>query len=185
MHASEDMIRGMESLVKGGKGVVTADSSTMISIMLDALRNGRIATFYVSPEQAQAVMRLHWTPGRVREVGMERVSQEEREKIESELGVKDMGTGFSNRIQCSCGGVYGAFEFIEQGLREHGREWVGAVVELKETAVLRINPTQDAFCPKCGLIIIVNHNYSMYSDSGKLIYGCCRSETIGGGTVLA
>jgi hypothetical protein len=175
----------MEAIVQGGKTIISADDTTIIAMMVEALRSGRSATFYVTPDQAQAVMRLYWTPGRIRAVGMERVSQEERDKIQSELGIKDMGTGFSNRAQCSCGGVYGMFEFMEQGLRQHGREWVGAVVELKDTAVLRINPVQDIFCPKCRLIIITSHWYSMYTDGGKMLYGCCKSDSIESGTILA
>lgn len=184
MAQSDTSIKAIETLVKAGKAVVSAEGGSVVAMMLEALRTGRTATFYVSPAQAQAVMRLYWSPNRVKEEGMERISKEERDRIEKELGIRDMGTGFSNRIKCSCGGVYGAFEFMKQGLEEHGREWVGAIIELKDAAVMRINPTQDAFCPKCGLIIIVNHTYSMYSDTGKLIYGCCRSESVGG-TILA
>lgn len=166
----------IEALVDAGKAVVTGDNGTILSMMLESLKSGRSATFYVSPAQARALMRLYWTPRRLAEIGMERVSQEERSKIESELGVKDMGPMFSNRAECPCGGVYGAFEFMEQGIREHGRDWVGAIIELKNAAVIRINPTQDAFCPKCGLIILTSHWYEMYSDTGKLIYGCCKSD---------
>jgi hypothetical protein len=58
-------------------------------------------------------------------------------------------TGFSNHIHCSCGGIYGMFEFVEQGLRERGRDWVGAVVELKAppsfaSILLRMHSVQSA-----------------------------------------
>src|ERR1700688_203793 len=159
MQPSESSLRSIEALVAVGKAVVSTDEATMVSMMVHALSTGRNATFYCSPEQAQAVMRLYWTPSRIKEVGMERVSEEERRKITSKLSIKDMGTGFSNRAHCSCGGEYGMFEFMEQGLRQHGKDWVGAVAELKNTAVLRVNPTQDIFCPKCGLIIITSHWY--------------------------
>ncbi len=66
-----------------------------------------------------------------------------------------------------------SLEFLQQGIRQHGMNWVGAVVALKKTAVVRINPAQDAFCPKCSEILVLNHNYGMYSDDGTLIYGCC------------
>jgi hypothetical protein len=176
MQTSE--LSSIEAAVNGGRAVVSADDSIIVAMMQEALKNGRSATFYVSPVQAQAVMRLYYTPRRVKEIGMEAVSKEERDKIESELGVKDMGPWFSNRIQCPCGGVYGAFEFMEQGLRQHGRDWVGAVVQLKDTAVLRINPAQDAFCPKCGQILILGHWYGMYAPDGTLIYGCCSGPDI-------
>src|SRR6266576_2539342 len=111
MQPPESFVSSVEPLVEGGKAVVTADDSTLIAMMLHTLNTGRSATFYVSPEQARAVMRLYWSPWRVKEIGMERVSEEERARIESELGVKDMGPMFSNRLECSCGGVYGAYEF--------------------------------------------------------------------------
>lgn len=184
MQPAESFVSSIEPLVDAGKAVVTADNSSIVAMMLHTLSTGRSATFYVPPEQARAVMRLYWSPWRVKGIGMERVSEEERSRIESELGVKDMGPMFSNRLECSCGGVYGAYEFVEQGLKEHGKDWIGAIVELKNTAVLRINPTQDAFCPRCGLVLISTHWYEMYTDSGKLLYGCCRGE-IPDGPILA
>jgi hypothetical protein len=179
MKPSESLLSSIEALVAGGKAVVSADKSIIVAMMQEALSHGRSATFYVAPAQAQAVMRLYWSPWRIKEIGMTAVSKEERMRIENELGIKDMGPFFSNRIQCPCGGVYGAFEFMQQGLREHGRDMVGAIVELKNVAVLRINPEQDVICPSCRQIIITNHWYSMYTDDGKLIYGCCSGGTSG------
>ena len=75
------------------------------------------------------------------------------------------------------------FEFMQQGLREHDRDWIKTVMALKNTSVIRINPALDAFCPQCGLILITNHWSSMHSQPDKetLIYGCCR----GGADILA
>lgn len=175
---SEDLLSSIEATVNAGKAVVTADNSIVISMMLEALKRGWTATFYVPPAQAQAVMRLYWTPRRIKEIGMETVSQEERDKIESELGVKDMGPWLSNRIECPCGGVYGAFEFMQQGLEVHGKNWVGAVVELKNTAVLRINPAQSAFCPQCHQVLAPVHYYEMRMPNGTLSYGCCYGPDV-------
>ncbi len=147
------LLSSIDEVVHGGKAVVSADNSIIIAMVQEALSHGRSATFYVSPEQGQAVMRWYWTPGRIREIGMEMVSTEERAKIESELGFKCAGTWFSNRIECSCGGVYGMFEFMQQGLREHDRDWIKAVLDLKNTSVLRINPALDAFCPQCSQVL--------------------------------
>jgi hypothetical protein len=74
---------------------------------------------------------------------------------------------------------------MEQGIAEHGKEWVKAVLELKDTAVLRINPSQDAICGKCGEHLIGIHDYAMYSDPPyyRFIYGCCSGEIPG--TILA
>ena len=169
------LLSSIEAVVNGGKAVISADKSIIIAMMQEALRHGRSATFYVSPEQGQAVMRWYWIPRRVKEIGMEPVSKKERAKIESELGFKCVGTWFSNRIQCpTCAGVYGMFEFMQQGLREHDRDWIKAVLELKNTAVLRVNPALDAFCPKCNDLLLTGHWYQM----GALIYGCCSGGDI-------
>jgi hypothetical protein len=170
-------LNSIDAVVGAGKAVVSADDSIVIAMVQEALRHGRSSTFYVSPEQGQAVMRWYWTPGRIKEVGMETVSNEERARIESELGFKCVGTWFSNRIECPCGGVYGMFEFIQQGLREHDRDWIKAVLGLKNTAVLRVNPALDAICPDCNQGLISNHWYHMREpDKETLIYGCCSGE---------
>jgi RNase P subunit RPR2 len=174
------LLKSVDTVVHGGKAIVSADNSIIIAMVQESLKHGRSATFYVSPEQGQAVMRWYWTPGRVKEIGMEAVSTEERAKIEAELGFKCAGTWFSNRLQCSCGGIYGMFEFMQQGLREHDRDWIKAVLELKNTAVLRVNPGLDAFCPQCHQVFITGHWYEMRMPNGTLSYGCCK-----GGTILA
>jgi hypothetical protein len=167
------ILDSIQAVAQQGRAVVSADDSTVVAMMQEALRAGRSATFYVSPAQAQAVTRWYWTPSRVKDFELEPVSKDERARIESELGVKDMGPWYSNRIECQCGGVYGGYEFIQQGLRQHGRQWVGAVVEMKNVSVLRINPTQDAFCPQCNEYVITNHWYQMVDSRGTMIYGCC------------
>ncbi len=171
-------IRSVEATVDEGRAVITADDSVVVSMMQHAIRQGQSATFYATPAQAQAVMSWFWTPARVKSVGLERVSEEERKRIETELKVEDMGPWFSNRIECSCGGVFGAYEFIEQGIEQHGRNWVGAILALDNTAVVRINPAQRARCPDCGLILIISHNYAMYDWRGTMIYGCCSGPDI-------
>jgi hypothetical protein len=170
------LLSSIETVVNGGKAVISADNSIIIAMMQEALKHGRSATFYVSPAQGQAVWRWYWTPGRIKEIGLEAVSKEERAKIESELGIQDTGPMFSNRIECPCGGVYGMFEFMQQGLREHDRDWIKAVMQLKNTCVLRVNPALDAFCPQCNQIIVVGHWYGMGASDGTLIYGCCSGE---------
>jgi hypothetical protein len=175
-----ELLKSIEAVVNSGKAVISADNSIIIAMVQEALRAGRSATFYVSPAQAQAVMRWYWTPWRIKAIGYERVSKEEMAKIESELGLKCVEPMFSNRIQCPCGGVYGMFEFMQQGLREHDRDWIKAVMELKNTSVLRINPTLDAFCPQCKLILHTNHWYGMPSKDNPTIYGCCSSGDLTG-----
>ena len=174
-----EVLSSIDKTVNGGKIVVSADNSIVVAMAQEAMRHGRSVTFYVTPEQGRAVMRWYWTPGRVREIGMEAVSSEEKVRIESELGFTCEGTWYSNRLECQCGGVYGMFEFIQQGLREHDRNSIRTVLELKNTAVLRINPTQNAFCPKCNQGFIHGHWYEMRMPNGTLSYGCCSGEIPG------
>jgi hypothetical protein len=84
-------LNSIEEVVNGGRAVISADKSIIIAMMQEAVKSGRSAVFYVSPEQGQAVMRWYWTPGRIKEIGMEAVSQEERAKIESVLGFRCVG----------------------------------------------------------------------------------------------
>jgi hypothetical protein len=72
------------------------------------------------------------------------------------------------------------FEFMQQGLREHDRDWIKTVLELKNTAVLRVNPALDAFCASCNERLLMGHWYQM----GALIYGCCSGELPGTGGVI-
>jgi hypothetical protein len=167
----KSLLSSIDAVVDGGKAVISGDDSIIISMVQEALKNGRSVTFYVSRPQARAVRRWFWIPRRIDEIGMELVSQEEKARIESELQVPDMGEFFSNRIQCPCGGVYGAYEFVQQGLREHGRDWLGVVLGFENTSVIRVNPPIDAICPNCNQLLMRGHYYWMGRD-----YGCCSGE---------
>jgi hypothetical protein len=174
-------LSAIEALVNAGKAVVSADNSIVIAMMQEAIRAGRTEmTFFVSPEQATAVMQWFLTPGRIKQMDVELVSKEERAKIKSELGV-NIPAAASSRGRCSNGHVYGLFEFIQQGIREHGSDYVHATMELKNTAVLRINPVQLLICPKCSERFVIFHKdlYACYRDDGKLLYGCCKGEIPG------
>ncbi|MFJ3908610.1 hypothetical protein [Streptomyces vinaceus] len=166
---------GIDAMVRDGKVVMSGDDTAVVSAVQDALKAGRSVTFYLSLDQAAAFKAWYWSPKRIRDRGMEPVSREERERISSELGVRDIGPAYSNRIDCECGAQYGAFEFIEQGIAEHGKESVDAVLALENTYVLRVNPMTPAVCSVCRTTVIIGHEYDM---TGK--YGCSRSE----GTVI-
>ncbi|WP_251022561.1 hypothetical protein [Streptomyces sp. ISL-10] len=163
----------IEAVVSSGKAVISADDSSIVAAVQETLRKGGSATFYVTHAQAAAVNSWYWTPKRIRETEVEAVSKEEKARIEAELGVKETGALFSNRIPCECGRVYGAFEFVQQGIREHGREAVGAVLELKDTSVIRVNPVQVTVCPDCNQRLLRGHYYCWVNG-----YGCCKSDEI-------
>ncbi|MEU0950150.1 hypothetical protein ABZ379_47020 [Streptomyces canus] len=161
----------IDAVVGDGRIVMSGDDSAVVAAVQDALKAGRSVTFYLSLGQAEAVKAWYWSPRRIKDRGMEPVSREERERITSELGVKDIGPAHSNRIDCECGAQYGAFEFIGQGIKEHGQDAVDAVLALESAYVLRVNPVTPAVCAACGARISVGHDYDMASR-----YGCCRTE---------
>jgi hypothetical protein len=173
MH-SENIFDAIDTIVGNGKAVISSEPSSIIRMVQETLVSGKSATFYISPSEARAVRRWFFTPRRFAALGMNLVSREEIAKITSELGVRDMGWFWSNRAQCPNGHTYGAFEFMQQGIREHGRDWLGAVLELKNASVVRVNPSGDSICPICAAIIPEGHLYWMEDlDTGRG-YGCCR-----------
>jgi hypothetical protein len=97
-------------------------------------------SFYLSTCQANAVRAWYWTPERFKASGIKVVSSEEMARIKSELGIENIESIRCGRIQCDCGHAYGAFEFLQQGAREHGVDAVAAVFALTNSTFLRANP---------------------------------------------
>lgn len=176
---SESMFQAIDTLVGSGKAVISSEPSSIIRMVQEALVSGKSATFYISPSEARAVRRWYFTPRRFAALGMHLVSREEIAKITSELEVRDMGWFWSNRALCPNGHTYGAFEFIQQGIREHGREWLGAVLEFKNASVVRVNPSGDSICATCAAVVPETHLYWMEdTDRPGHGYGCCRTEVM-------
>lgn len=173
--ASIPVFNAIDEVVGSGKTVISTDSTTVIQMVQAAVGNGISTTFYMQPSHAQDVRRWYFTPRRVAELGIHLASPEEMARITSELNVRDMGWFWSNRVDCPNGHPYGAFEFMQQGIREHGRDWVGAVLEFKNASVVRVNPRADARCPICMAPIVQGHIYWMEdTDRPGHGYGCCR-----------
>ncbi len=170
--AAEDAIAAVDAIVASEKAIISGDDSSIVATVLEAIRSGRTMTFYVSRAQGQAIFRLYWTPRRIAETGIRRVPDEEIAKIESLLGIKEARDLYSNYIECPNGHIYGAYEFFQQGIREHGKEFVKSALELKNTSIIRVNPTFWAVCPICKALIIKGHWY--YWNRGA--YGCCSGE---------
>jgi hypothetical protein len=160
-----------DAAVEHGGCVISAESNVVLSLVAKTTASGASATYYVTKPQYDAVMDGHWTEERRKYFKLERVAVEEQQRIESELGIKDVGFLYSNRISCdNCGSVYGAFEFIQQGIREHGKEAVETALTLANAAVVRVNPTAVAVCQNCKTVLRKNHSYICN------VYGCNRVE---------
>jgi len=170
---AESWLASVEAVVKGGKAVISGDDTAIVAAVQEAIKSARTATFYVSHAQSDMVMAWYFTNERIKRLGLEPVSKEEKARIESELGVKETGSLYSNRIHCGCGAEYGAFEFIQQGIREHGREMVSSVLALGETSVIRVNPPNSAVCPKCNQRLLAGHYYAWCNG-----YMCCKTLQI-------
>jgi len=167
-------LSSVEALVRRGKVVVSAEDSTILATVLKTISDGRIATFYVTRELYAQIMMQHWTPERVKRAGLKPVSDEEIARIKSELAL-DVSGAYSNIIECpKCGHVYGMYEFLQQGIHEHGRAAVDSVFSLNDGAVVRVNPMQRPVCPKCQATIIVSSGdrWGHYYICRE--YGCCQ-----------
>ncbi|MFD4585361.1 hypothetical protein [Streptomyces sp. NPDC058434] len=160
-------LAGIESVVKRGRAVMAADDTAVVDAVKETVRSGRTATFYLTRSQFDAVNAWYWTPNRMKQLGLEPVSDEEMARITAELGAEACGSAYSNRIKCPSGHVYGAFEFVKQGIEEHGLEATRAVFALKDTAVIRANPHQQVQCVECRRRLATPHYYVYWG------YGCC------------
>jgi len=161
----------IDEIVSGGQIVLAADDGSVLATVREAIKSGRTETFYLPRAQADAIKVWYWSPTRIREAGMEPVSPGEKARIESELGVKCTGSAYSNKLSCECGGTYGAFEFLQQGIREHGKDMVEAIFAMKDASVIRVNPNNSAICVQCNQRMLGSHYYDYRN------YGCC-AETL-------
>ena len=161
----------IEATVGDGKATISADDYTIVAVVQETIRSGKSASFYLSPDQANTVRAWYWTPERVKASGIRVVSSEEKARIESELGIENIGSFRCTRIQCECGHIYGAFEFLQQGIRQHGADAVKAVFALKNSTFLRANPSLVVVCPDCNQLLGggIEYDCDRYG-------GCCYQE---------
>jgi hypothetical protein len=164
----------IESLVQQGKSVVSSDDASTVEWALNATREGKTATLYVSTSVLQAILKRYWTPKRVEFAGLRPISAEEVAKIESDFNLEI--DGYANSLQCPrCGALYGTYQFIQQGIKEHGEEAVRSTFSFKG-GVFQINPNQVPVCQNCYLIIIAGGYDYLYRDrqTGRPEYACGR-----------
>lgn len=161
----------IESVVTGGRTVMMADDSVVVDVVKSVVKSGRTATFYLTPEQFAAVNSWYWTPHRMKSLELEPVPDEEIARISSVLQIDESVlsacSAYSNRIACPRGHAYGALEFVEQGIAEHGLAATQRVFRLKDAAVIRANAHQEVVCPTCRRRIATPHYYVYWG------YGCC------------
>ena len=161
----------IEGLVHQGKSVVSSDNASAVEWALNATREGRTATMYVSKPVLQAILKQYWTPERMEFAGLRPVSDEQVAKVKSDFGLEI--SGYANSIECPhCGANYSTYEFVQQGMHEHGEDVVRSTFSFKG-GVFQINPNQVPICQTCRRIIIgVLYNY-MYTDpQGRPEYAC-------------
>ncbi len=139
----------IDDIVAEGKAVVSGADEEIVTLVKRAIEDCRSASFYLTRGQAHAIRDWYWTPERIEQTGLRPISTEEAARIRTELGV----TGITNfryaPMQCECGHIYGAFDFLQQGVRTHGLEAVNAVFSLKNSTFLQVNPTFVPVCPNC------------------------------------
>jgi hypothetical protein len=167
----KSLLAHIEAVAESGKATISADDTSIVAIVKETIRSGRSVSFYLTPGQADAVRAWYWTPERVKASGIKVVSSDEKAKIESELGIENMVSFRCTRIQCECGHIYGAFEFLQQGIREHGVDAVRAVLSLKNLTFLRANPSLVMVCPNCTQLLGGGIEYDCDGYGG-----CCYQE---------
>jgi len=142
--------------------VISSGDEAIVASVKNAVSSGSVATFYISHKQFEMVVRWYWTNERIARYKLQPVSGEEIARISSEFGIKDGATWYFNRRACDfCGKEYGAFEFIQQGIAEHGKEMVNFILGSKEVSVVNVNLPSFAICPQCKNIILPAAAYHM------------------------
>ena len=145
---SDPFLSHVDALTGSGKAVVSADDATVVALVKKAIESDQSASFYLTRSQASAVREWYWTPERTRFTGIKPISAEEDNKISSDLGLNVTNFRFAPS-RCECGHEYGAFDFLAQGIRQHGLEAVRAIFSLENSTFFQVNPTFVAVCPAC------------------------------------
>ena len=173
----------IETLIHQGKTVVSSEDSAIIEWAIEAITEGRTATLYLKPMVFEAIRRWYWTPERVKNVGLKPISVEHAAKVKSDFDIEV--DGHANSLDCPrCGDCYSTYEFIQQGIEEHGQEVVRGTFSFRRAAILQIHPVQNIICRNCRLHILPG---DQFGDPGKYggyyydyacgqgnAYACCQ-----------
>ncbi|MFC5185838.1 hypothetical protein [Actinomadura harenae] len=170
----------IEAIVHQGKAVVSVEDSAIVEWAIKAIVERRTATLYLKPIVFQAIRKWYWTPERVESVGMKPILAEHTEKVKSDFDIEIDGN--ANTLDCPrCGYCYSTYEFIRQGIEEHGREVVRDTFSLKRVAILQIHPVQNLVCQNCRLHMLMaigdgksgGYYYDYWCGQGNA-YACCQ-----------
>jgi hypothetical protein len=106
-------LEAIDALVAQGKTVFSAEDSAVIELALKAIEDGKTATFYLKDVLfAEIIRRRNHTS----DVALEPLSLEEVARIKADFYVEC--DGYSSKETCPrCKSVYGAYEFIQQGIK--------------------------------------------------------------------
>ena len=169
----------LETLIRQNKNIISADDSTVIELVMLAITEKKTATFYLKPllmtEIRKRYQQLESTPV----VDLQPISREEATRIKSDFDIAV--DGWASVETCPrCESVYGTYEFIQQGIKEHGEAIVRAVFSLEGVAVLQVHPRQNTCCQSCGLNLTLmvlpvmrdGHDY-WYDNLKGGRYACC------------
>jgi hypothetical protein len=170
----------IETLIHQGKTVISSEDSATIEWAMKTITEGRTATLYCKPTVYEAIRRWYWTPERAELAGFQPISAEQAARVKSEFNIEI--DGYANSLHCPrCGHVYSTYEFIQQGIEEHGEEYVRAAFSLKQASIIQINPVQDTVCRNCRLHILLgglrihgSYDYE-YRCNLNNAYACCRA----------
>lgn len=171
---------GIDALVKRGKAVISGENSAIIELALKALDEGITATFYLKDNLFTEIMRRWYAKSeRGKVANLHPISKEEAARIKEDFDI-EITDGFASKVTCPrCESVYSTYQFIQQGIKEHGEEAVRATFSLKEASVLQSHPRQRIICQSCNFditIIVIIYSY-LYRDWNHS-YGCGGDITI-------
>jgi hypothetical protein len=183
--AASASFRAIEALVHEGKAVVSSENSAMVEWVTGAIADGRTVTLYLKPAVFEAIRHWYWTPERIELVGLKPLSAEQVAKVKSDFDI--VVDGYANSLDCPrCGRPYSTYEFIQQGIEEHGREVVRSTFSLRRAAILQVNPVQNLICRNCRLHILnsaregavrIHYHYDYWRPQGNA-YACCSSYVV-------
>jgi hypothetical protein len=172
------MLDDIDSVVGNGKAVITAGDKEVLEIVKEVILRDASASFYLTEAQAAEVNDWYWTPERVELTGIKLISKEEDDRIRAELGIINLKNFRYAPLTCECGHEYGAFDFLKQGVEQHGLDAVNAVFALENSTFFQVNPNLVPVCPDCNRTLL-RAGGGWYNCDGYGGCCCCADQVFG------